>query len=97
MLSLNHEQQEPKVGTTSVSQMCKIRHSRLSVIFLQNNNEMLSFAKSFSFKVEGMCLQQLPTLSLIGTEPDGLQIEENLGKTSCAAQLKPDVTSLFVG
>ena len=42
---------------------------------------MLSFAKSFSFKVEGMCPQQLPTLSLIGTEPDGLQIEENLGKS----------------
>ena len=44
---------------------------RLSVIFLQNNNEMLSFAKRFSFKVEGMCLQHLPTLSLKGNEPDG--------------------------
>ena len=53
----------------------------LSVIFLQNNNEMLSFAKSFSFKVEGMCLQHLPTLSLKVNEPDGLQIEENLGKS----------------
>ena len=51
---------------------------RLSVIFLQNNNEMLSFAKSFTFKVEGMCLQHLPTLSLKGNEPDGLQIEEKL-------------------
>jgi len=25
LLSLNHEQQEPKVGTTPVLQMCKIR------------------------------------------------------------------------
>ena len=41
---------------------------------------MLSFAKSFNFKVEGMCLQHLPALSLKGNEPDGLQIEENLGK-----------------
>ena len=40
---------------------------------------MLSFVKSFSFKVEGMCLQHLPTLSLKGNEPDGLQIEGNLG------------------
>ena len=42
---------------------------------------MLSFAKSFSFKVKGMCLQHLPTLSLKGDEPDGLQIGENLGKS----------------
>ena len=42
---------------------------------------MLSFAKSFSFKVEGMCLQHLPTLSLKGNEHDGLQTEENLGKS----------------
>ena len=42
---------------------------------------MLSFAKSFTFKVEGMCLQHLPALSLKGNEPDGLQIEENLGKS----------------
>ena len=42
---------------------------------------MLSFAKSFSFKVEGMCLQHLLTLSLKGDEPDGLQIGENLGKS----------------
>ena len=54
---------------------------RLSVTFLQNNNEMLSFAKRFTFKVEGMCLQHLPTLSLKGNEPDGLQIEDNLGKS----------------
>ena len=40
---------------------------------------MWSFAKSFTFKVEGMCLQHLPTLGLKGNEPDGLQIEENLG------------------
>ena len=43
--------------------------------------KMLSFAKSFSFKVKGMCLQHLPTLSLNGNEPDGLQIEENLAKS----------------
>ena len=54
---------------------------RLSVIFLRNNNELLSFAESFAFKVEEMCLQHLSTLSLIGNEPDGLQIEENLGKS----------------
>ena len=42
---------------------------------------MLFFAKSFSSKVEGMCLQHLPTLSLKGNEPDGLQIEENLGRS----------------
>ena len=48
-----------------------------AIIFLQNNNEMLSFAKSFSSKVEGMCLQHLPTLSLKGNEPDGLQIDRN--------------------
>ena len=42
---------------------------------------MLSFPKSFTFKVEGMCLQHLPALSLTGNEPDGLQIEENLGKS----------------
>ena len=50
-------------------------------MFLQNNNEMLSFAKKFTFKVEGMCPQHLPTLGLKGNEPDGLQIEENLGKS----------------
>ena len=63
---------------------------------------MLSFAKSFSFKVEGMCLQHLPTLSLKGNEPDGLQIEENLGRSkrhffALWNELEPDVTSLFVG
>ena len=66
---------------------------------------MLSFAKSFTFKGEGMCLQHLPTLGLKGNEPDGLQIEENLGRskrhfslceTNCEAQFKPNVTSLFV-
>ena len=41
---------------------------------------MLSFAKSFTFKVEGMCLLHLPTLGLKGNEPDGLKIEDNLGK-----------------
>ena len=40
MLSLNHEQQEPKVGTTSVSQMCKIRHS------------MTGGSQLFSFKTQ---------------------------------------------
>ena len=42
---------------------------------------MLSFAKSFSFKVQGMCLQHLPTLSVKENEPDGLQIGENLDKS----------------
>ena len=42
---------------------------------------MLSFAKSFTFKVEGVCLQHLPALSFKGNELDGLQIEENLGKS----------------
>ena len=60
--------------------MCKIRHSMvdrgLSLIFLQNNNELLSVAQSFSFKVEEMCLQHLSTLSLKGNDFDGLQIEE---------------------
>ena len=42
---------------------------------------MLSFAKTFTLKVEGMCLQHLPTLGLKGNEPDELQIEENLGKS----------------
>ena len=44
---------------------------------------MLFFAKSFSSKVEGMCLQHLTTLSLKGNEPDGLQIEENLALPRC--------------
>ena len=42
---------------------------------------MLSFVKSFTLEVVGMCLQHLPTLGLKGNEPDGLQIEENLGKS----------------
>ena len=42
---------------------------------------MLPFAKSFTFKGAGMCLQHLPTLGLKGNEPDELQIEENLGKS----------------
>ena len=37
---------------------------------LQNNKEMLSFAKSFSFKVEGMCLQHLGEAILRVCEPE---------------------------
>ena len=84
MLSLNHEQQQPKVGTTSVSHMCNIRHS------MTEGSQLFSFKtimkccllpKVLVLKVEGMSLQYLPTLSLKGDEPDGLQIGENLGKS----------------
>ena len=79
MLSLNHEQQEPKVGTTPVSQMFKIRHSMTEGCQLFSFKTI--FCRKFSFQVEEMCLQHLPTLSLNGNEADGLQIEENLAKS----------------
>ena len=43
ILSLNHKQQQPKVGTTSVSQMCNIRHS------------MTEGSQLFSFKTIMKC------------------------------------------
>ena len=40
---------------------------------------MLSFAKSFRFKVEGMCLQHLTTLSLKGVVDKDDDCQEILG------------------
>ena len=77
---------------------------RLSVIFLQNNNKLFSFADSFAFKVDEMCLQYLSTLCLKGNEFDGLQIEENLARSrrhffalwkELRSLFKPDVTSFL--
>ena len=78
MLSLNHEQQQPKAGTTSVSQMCKIRHS------MTEGSQLFSFKtitkccllpKGLVSKSKECACNILPTLSLKGNEPDGLQIE----------------------
>jgi len=51
---------------------------RLSIIFLQNNTKLFSFANWFASKVEEMCLQHISILTMEGHGPDGLQIEENL-------------------
>jgi len=51
---------------------------RLSVVFLQNNTKLFSFAEYFAQKVEEMVLQHLSILSMKEHELDGLKIEKNL-------------------
>jgi len=53
-------------------------YGRLSVVFLQNNTKLFSFAECFAQKVEEMCLQHLCILSMKGQELNSLQIKENL-------------------
>jgi len=65
---------EGNIKTSSVEEIQEIH----SVIFLQNNTKLFSFAKSFDSKVEEMCLQHISILSMEGHGPDGLRIEENL-------------------
>ena len=79
MLSLKHEQQEQK---SEQHQFCKCVKSTIrwqkAVSYFPSKPYR---AESFALQVEETCLQHLPTLSLKENEPDGLQIEENLGKS----------------
>ena len=56
-LSLNHEQQEPKLGTTPVLQMCKICHSMTGGSLLLPSKTILNYPLSpkYSLKTSKKC------------------------------------------
>ena len=84
VLSLNHEQEEPNVGTTSLSQMCKICHSitkRFQLFSFKTIMKCCLLPRGLLSKSkECACNIFLPSVWK-ETNLMGLQIEENLGKS----------------